>query len=44
MIKSTRMLAIRCEMVTCENGSEAVVRVAAVDRDLKVLLLIIHLL
>ncbi|XP_033131879.1 small RNA degrading nuclease 3-like, partial [Brassica rapa] len=36
VIKSTRMLAIRCEMVTCENGSEAVVRVAAVDRDLKV--------
>ncbi|RIA03958.1 hypothetical protein BRARA_K01851, partial [Brassica rapa] len=32
------MLAIRCEMVTCENGSEAVVRVAAVDRDLKVVL------
>ncbi|XP_048592779.1 small RNA degrading nuclease 3-like isoform X2 [Brassica napus] len=38
VIKSTRMLAIRCEMVTCENGSEAVVRVAAVDRDLKVVL------
>ncbi|KAL0657004.1 hypothetical protein Bca4012_077588 [Brassica carinata] len=38
VIKSTRMLAIDCEMVTCEDGSEAVVRVAAVDRDLKVVL------
>lgn len=35
-MKSTRMLAIDCEMVTCEDGSEAVVRVGAVDRDLKV--------
>ncbi|KAJ4877631.1 Small RNA degrading nuclease 3 [Raphanus sativus] len=38
VIKSTRMLAIDCEMVTCEDGSEAVVRVGAVDRDLKVVL------
>ncbi|CAH2043203.1 unnamed protein product [Thlaspi arvense] len=38
VMKSTRMLAIDCEMVTCEDGSEAVVRVAAVDRDLKVVL------
>uniref|UniRef100_A0A0D3D873 F-box domain-containing protein n=1 Tax=Brassica oleracea var. oleracea TaxID=109376 RepID=A0A0D3D873_BRAOL len=38
VIKSTRMLAIDCEMVTCEDGSEAVVRVAAVDRDLKKLM------
>jgi len=30
------MIAIDCEMVLCEDGSEAVVRVAAVDRDLKV--------
>lgn len=37
MMKSTRMLAIDCEMVTCVDGSEAVVRVGAVDRDLKVL-------
>lgn len=36
VMKSTRMLAIDCEMVTCEDGSEAVVRVGAVDRDLKV--------
>lgn len=36
VMKSTRMLAIDCEMVTCEDGSEAVVRVGAVDRDLRV--------
>ncbi|CAN8251411.1 unnamed protein product [Cochlearia groenlandica] len=38
VLKSTRMLAIDCEMVTCDDGSEAVVRVGAVDRDLKVVL------
>ncbi|CAL9229277.1 unnamed protein product [Arabidopsis halleri] len=32
------MIAIDCEMVLCEDGSEALVRVAAVDRDLKVIL------
>lgn len=42
MIKSTRMLAIDCEMVTCDDGSEAVVRVGAVDRDLKVLVWIFY--
>jgi RNA exonuclease 1 len=36
VIKSTRMLSIDCEMVTCEDGSQALVRVGAVDRDLKV--------
>ncbi|CAN8229812.1 unnamed protein product [Cochlearia groenlandica] len=38
--KSNRdeMVAIDCEMVLCEDGNEAVVRVAAVDRDLKVIL------
>lgn len=30
------MVAIDCEMVECEDGSDAVVRVAAVDRGLKV--------
>lgn len=37
-MKSTKnkMVAIDCEMVLCEDGSEAVVRVAAVDRHLKV--------
>ncbi|XP_010484526.1 PREDICTED: small RNA degrading nuclease 3 isoform X1 [Camelina sativa] len=38
VVKSTRMLAIDCEMVTCEDGTDAVVRVGAVDRDLKVVL------
>ncbi|VVB18225.1 unnamed protein product [Arabis nemorensis] len=38
VMKSTRMLAIDCEMVRCEDGSEAVVRVGAVDRDLNVVL------
>ncbi|KAL1196506.1 Small RNA degrading nuclease 3 [Cardamine amara subsp. amara] len=38
VMKSTRMLSIDCEMVTCDDGSEAVVRVGAVDRDLKVVL------
>jgi RNA exonuclease 1 len=38
VIKSTRMLSIDCEMVTCEDGSQALVRVGAVDRDLKVVL------
>ncbi|CAH8281006.1 unnamed protein product [Arabidopsis lyrata] len=38
VMKSTRMLAIDCEMVTCDDGTEAVVRVGAVDRDLKVVL------
>lgn len=37
-MKSTQieMVAIDCEMVLCGDGSEAVVRVAAVDHDLKV--------
>ncbi|XP_024007211.1 small RNA degrading nuclease 3 [Eutrema salsugineum] len=38
VMKSTRMIAIDCEMVTCDDGSEAVVRVGVVDRDLKVVL------
>ncbi|CAH2077378.1 unnamed protein product, partial [Thlaspi arvense] len=39
-MKSTKieMVAIDCEMVQCIDGSEAVVRVAAVDRRLKVIL------
>lgn len=40
-MKSTKveMIAIDCEMVLCEDGSEAVVKVAAVDRHLKVSLI-----
>ena len=30
------MIAIDCEMVLCEDGTEAVVSVCVVDRDLKV--------
>lgn len=29
-------VAIDCEMVLCEDGSDALVRVCVVDRDLKV--------
>lgn len=35
-MKSTTMVAIDCEMVLCEDGSEAVVRLCAVDRNLEV--------
>ncbi|KAG8384340.1 hypothetical protein BUALT_Bualt04G0108000 [Buddleja alternifolia] len=35
-MNSTSMIAIDCEMVLCEDGSEALVKVCAVDRDLKV--------
>ncbi|EFH49615.1 hypothetical protein ARALYDRAFT_908789 [Arabidopsis lyrata subsp. lyrata] len=34
----SKMVAVCCEMVLCDDGSEAVVRVSAVDRDLKVIL------
>ncbi|OAP03148.1 hypothetical protein AXX17_AT3G44270 [Arabidopsis thaliana] len=33
-----QMLALDCEMVLCEDGTEGVVRVGAVDRNLKVIL------
>ncbi|CAA2981945.1 small RNA degrading nuclease 1-like [Olea europaea subsp. europaea] len=35
-MKSTVILAIDCEMVLCEDGTEALVRVCAVDRNLQV--------
>ncbi|GFQ02824.1 small rna degrading nuclease 3 [Phtheirospermum japonicum] len=35
-IKSTKLIAIDCEMVLCEDGTDALVRVCAVDRNLKV--------
>ncbi|CAI9766915.1 unnamed protein product [Fraxinus pennsylvanica] len=35
-MKSTIMVAIDCEMVLCEDGTEALVRVCAVDRNLQV--------
>ncbi|CAA2996592.1 small RNA degrading nuclease 1-like [Olea europaea subsp. europaea] len=36
VMKSTIMVAIDCEMVLCEDGTEALVRVCAVDRNLQV--------
>ncbi|GFQ02822.1 small rna degrading nuclease 1 [Phtheirospermum japonicum] len=35
-IKSTKLIAIDCEMVLCEDGTDALVRVCAVDRNLKI--------
>lgn len=41
MVKtSTNMIAVDCEMVLCEDGTEAVVRVGAVDRHGKVYLIV----
>ncbi|KAK6151217.1 hypothetical protein DH2020_016149 [Rehmannia glutinosa] len=36
VMKSTKMLAIDCEMVLCEDGTEALVKVCAVNRNLQV--------
>ncbi|ESQ45510.1 hypothetical protein EUTSA_v10010950mg [Eutrema salsugineum] len=38
VMKSTEMIAVDCEMVLCEDGTEGLVRVGAVDRDFKVIL------
>lgn len=35
-MKSTDIIAVDCEMVLCEDGTEALVKVCAVDRNLKV--------
>ncbi|KAK8606871.1 hypothetical protein V6N13_052624 [Hibiscus sabdariffa] len=35
-MRSNAMIAIDCEMVLCEDGTEALVKVCAVDRDLQV--------
>lgn len=40
-MRSTAMVAVDCEMVLCDDGSEALVRVCVVDRDLKVFLSIL---
>lgn len=37
-IQSKDMVAIDCEMVLCQDGTEALVRICAVDRNLEVLL------
>ncbi|XVF61241.1 hypothetical protein PTKIN_Ptkin08bG0114300 [Pterospermum kingtungense] len=36
MTKSNAMVAVDCEMVLCEDGTEELVRVSVVDRDLQV--------
>ena len=36
-MRSNAMVAVDCEMVLCEDGTDALVRVCVVDRDLKVL-------
>ncbi|KAF3795844.1 Small RNA degrading nuclease 3 [Nymphaea thermarum] len=36
ILRSKSMIAIDCEMVLCEDGSEAVVKVCAVDEDMEV--------
>ncbi|VVB05117.1 unnamed protein product [Arabis nemorensis] len=38
VMKSTEIIAVDCEMVLCEDGTEGLVRVGVVDRDLKVIL------
>lgn len=35
-MKCTDMIAVDCEMVLCEDGTEALVKVCAVDRNLEV--------
>lgn len=37
MMTSNTMYAVDCEMVLCEDGSEALVRVCVVNRNLEVL-------
>ncbi|EOA24424.1 hypothetical protein CARUB_v10017676mg [Capsella rubella] len=38
VMKSTQIVALDCEMVLCEDGTEGLVRVGVVDSDLKVIL------
>jgi RNA exonuclease 1 len=38
VMSSNVMLAVDCEMVLCEDGTEALVRVCVVDRNLQVLI------
>lgn len=40
VMNSTDMMAVDCEMVLCEDGTEGLVRVGAVDRHGKVYLLV----
>lgn len=36
-LKSTAMVAVDCEMVLCEDGTEALVKVCVVDHNLEVI-------
>ncbi|KAF7809859.1 small RNA degrading nuclease 1 [Senna tora] len=36
LLRSTKMVAVDCEMVLCEDGTDAVVKVCVVDRNLEV--------
>lgn len=36
-VRSTTMLAVDCEMVLCEDGTEALVKVCVVDHNLEVI-------
>ncbi|KAL8531844.1 hypothetical protein ACS0TY_008447 [Phlomoides rotata] len=36
VMKSSEMIAVDCEMVLCEDGTEALVKICAVDRNLQV--------
>jgi RNA exonuclease 1 len=38
VMSSNVILAVDCEMVLCEDGTEALVRVCVVDRNLQVLI------
>lgn len=38
VMESTEMVAVDCEMVLCDDGTEGLVRVGAVDRHFKVLI------
>ncbi|KAL8496905.1 hypothetical protein ACS0TY_020548 [Phlomoides rotata] len=35
-MKSSEMIVVDCEMVLCEDGTEALVKICAVDRNLQV--------
>ena len=38
IMRSNAMVAVDCEMVLCEDGTESLVRVCVVDRNLQVLI------
>lgn len=44
VMKSNNMYAVDCEMVLCEDGTEALVKVCVVDRELEVCFLSIFVI